>query len=105
MTVQLDFHGASGSDYRFFLIEQQAVSPTGGNFIYARQSPDGLAVLLVGEAENLSVLARERWPEAQSQWGATHLFIRLNVTAAMRRREQQDLVEAYAPPMNVAPEA
>lgn len=104
MTVQLDFTGASGSTYRYFAEERGRLSPSGGNFIYARETPEGLSVIYVGEAENLLVMAHDRWAEAQARFGATHAFIRLNVTAAIRRRERQDLIDAYDPPMNAEPD-
>jgi hypothetical protein len=102
MTVQLDFIGASGAVYRYFERDGDRLSPSGGNFIFASESPDGLTVIYVGEVENLMTLADARWPEAKSNYGATHAFVRLNVTASVRRREREDLIAAYHPPMNAA---
>jgi len=103
MTVQLDFIGASGVAYRYFERSGDRLSPSGGNYIFARETSDGLSVIYVGEAENLMTLADQHWPEAKSQYGATHAFVRLNVTASVRRHERQDLIAAYSPPMNAAP--
>ena len=64
-----------------------------------------MAVIFAGEAENLLTLADARWDEAQSRFGATHAFFRLNVAASVRRHERADLIGAYAPPMNAADEA
>jgi len=100
MTVQLDFIGASGTAYRYFTRDGDRLSPSGGNYIFARETPDGLSVIYVSEAENLMTLADEHWPEAKARYGATHAFVRLNVTASVRRQERQDLIDAYAPPMN-----
>ncbi len=105
MTVQIDFIGASGVTYRYASRDGQRLSPSGGNFIFARETPEGMAVVYVGEAENLAALADERWGEAQTHFGATHAFVRLNVAASVRRHELQDLVSAYAPAMNLADEA
>ena len=105
MTVQIDFVGASGVTYRYAARDGQRLSPSGGNYIFARETPEGMAVIYVGEAENLAALADDRWPDAQNHFGATHAFVRLNVAAAVRRHELQDLIGAYAPPMNLADEA
>ena len=106
MAVQIDFVGASGVTYRYAARDGQRLSPSGGNYIFARETSDGgMAVVYVGEAENLAVLADERWGEAQTQFGATHAFVRLNVAASVRRHERQDLIGAYAPPMNLADDA
>ena len=104
MTVQLDFIGASGTAYRYFTRDGDRLSPSGGNYIFARETPDGLSVIYVSEAENLMTLADEHWPEAKARYGATHAFVRLNVTASVRRREREDLISAYNPPMNAAAE-
>lgn len=100
MTVQLDFIGASGVAYRYVAREGQRVSPSGGNFVFVRETPEGMAVIYVGEAESLSALDEAPWAEAQSRFGATHAFVRLNVTAAIRRSERNDLLAAYDPPLN-----
>ena len=105
MTVQIDFIGASGATYRYLSREGQRLSPSGGNFVFARETEDGMAVIFAGEAENLLTLADARWDEAQSRFGATHAFFRLNVAASVRRHERADLIGAYAPPMNAADEA
>ena len=102
MAVQIDFTGASGATYRYAARDGQRLSPSGGNFIFARETPDGMVVVFAGEAENLLTLADERWGEAQTKFGATHAFVRLNVAASVRRQECQDLVKAYDPPMNLA---
>ncbi len=102
MTVQIDFLGASGATYRYQARDGQRLSPSGGNFVFARETEDGMAVIYAGEVENLLVMADERWDQAQSQFGATHAFVRLNVAASVRRHERQDLIKAYAPPMNAA---
>lgn len=98
--MQIDFVGASGATYRYFARNGQRLSPSGGNFVFARETAEGLVVVYAGEAESLATSADERWTEAQTRFGATHAFIRLNVTAAVRRQEQADLIGAYAPPMN-----
>jgi len=104
MTVQLDFVGASGAVYRYFERDGERLSPSGGNFIFASEAANGLTVIYVGEAENLMNLADVRWPEAKTRYGATHAFVRLNVTASVRRRERADLIAAYSPPMNTTAE-
>lgn len=105
VTVRIDFVGASGVVYRYFARDGQRLSPSGGNFIFARDTAEGLFVVYAGEAESLAAQADERWTEAQARYGATHAFIRLNVTASVRRQELTDILKAYAPPMNAPGEA
>ncbi len=100
--MQIDFVGASGATYRYFARDGQRLSPSGGNFIYAQQTPDGMVVIYAGEAESLAATADERWREAEARFGATHAFLRLNVTASIRRQELFDIISAYAPSMNEA---
>ena len=100
MSVQIDFVGASGTVYRYASREGQRLSPSGGNFVFARRTSEGLVVVYAGEAENLLALADQRWGEASQTYGATEAFVRLNVVAAIRRQEQADLVRAFDPPMN-----
>ncbi|QUD86936.1 hypothetical protein [Phenylobacterium montanum] len=102
--MQIEFVGASGATYRYFPRNGQRLSPSGGNFIYARDTVEGLVVVYAGEAESLAATADDRWTEAQAKFGATHAFVRLNVTAAVRRQELADIIGAYAPPMNALAE-
>lgn len=86
----IDLQGASGAQYRFRVWRDGAPHlPTGGNYVYLREEPQGFTVLLIGETNDLSK-ARADWPKAVGR-GPTHVFTRLNVSRAIRTAEHQDL--------------
>jgi len=100
LSASFDFMGQSGSNYRFGIPERLTFLPSGGHFMYARQTPQGFEVLYLGETENLSVGAERRWREAVETHGASHLLVRLNTSGRIRRDEHDDMVRLYDPPMN-----
>jgi len=98
---QIDCRCKSGEYLRFFLFKEgRPLSPMAGNYMYVREEGDALDVVYVGETDNLAQHAQERWAEAETTFGASGIYTRLNITAAARRREQVELLSAYAPPMN-----
>lgn len=98
---QIDFRTTSGERLRFVLSRTgQPLPRQSGNFLYARGEDAGLQVLFVGETDDLATHAQERWAEAEQTFGPSGLYTRLNITAAQRRRELDELVSVYAPPMN-----
>lgn len=99
-TRQLDFTGKSGAVYRYMPLEEDRVSPMGGNYLYVRLAGAHVTVVYAGETENLYKGHRDRWEEAKSAFGATHVFTRLNVSGAVRRAEKTDVVDEHVPPMN-----
>jgi hypothetical protein len=101
MKDQIDCRTMSGESLRFLLDGSgPAVSRRSGNFLYVRGEDADLEVLYVGETDDLAEHARDRWAEAKQNFGARALYVRLNITAAERRREQAELIGAYQPPMN-----
>lgn len=101
MARQLDFTGKSGQLYRYTLLEEgHPMWPSGGNFLYVRGGEKGPEVLFAGEAESLFRGYDARWEEAKSHHGATQIFLRLNISGAVRRAEQEDIVAQHQPPMN-----
>lgn len=101
MEDHIDLKGASGQIYRYRVAPDADPRTTAsGNFAYTAPADGGVTVLYLGEANNL-LDARQRWAEAQ-ELGASQLFVRLNVSAAARRGERDDLVEELRPPMNRA---
>lgn len=101
MRDQIDCRVASGEYLRFSLFRDgRPLSPMGGNYLYVKETEQGFAVLYAGAADNLALHAQARWPEARERFGATGLYTRLNITAAVRRREHGELLEALDPPMN-----
>lgn len=107
MTRQLDFSGQSGVSYRYRPIEElKPVSPGGANYLFVRwDDGDVAAVIYAGETDSLHRTVFTNWEEAQSAHGATHIYARLNITGAVRRAEQADIVGKYRPPLNPAPAA
>jgi hypothetical protein len=98
---QIDCRVASGEHLRFTLFKDgRPLSPMGGNYLYVKDAPDGPRVICAGETDNLALNAQTRWSEAKAGHGAEALYTRLNITAAVRRREHLELLEALDPPMN-----
>lgn len=104
MARTFDFAGKSGQTYRYTLLEGQTIWPSGGNFIYVKTTKQGPQVIFVDETESLFRGLRDRWEEARAEHGATDIFLRLNVTGAVRRAERDDIVANYQPPMNPQPQ-
>lgn len=102
MNNQIDLQGASGAIYRYRLAENaEPKTPIGGNFAYL--AADG-EVLFLGETNSLAGGAQRMWPAALAAYGAAYLFVRFNVSASIRRHEQDDLLAALRPVMNTADE-
>jgi len=102
MKDQIDCRCQSGEYLRFSLFKEgRPLSPMAGNFMYVREEGEALAVVYLGETENLAQHAQERWSEASEGFGASGIYTRLNITAAQRRRELVELMRTYTPPMNL----
>jgi hypothetical protein len=100
----IDLQGASGATYRFRLIADPAELPaTSGNFVYVRWRGSAAQVFCCGAVNSLGA-ARRLWDEAVRAYGATSLYVRLNVARAVRDQEHADLVGKYRPPMAVLDE-
>lgn len=102
MRDQIDCRVGSGEHLRFTLFKEgRPLSPMGGNYLYVREDDDGtVRIVFAGATDNLALNAQARWGEAQSKYGAIGLYTRLNITAAVRRREHEALLEVLDPPMN-----
>jgi len=97
----LDLTGRSGRCFRYSANEGQ-LSPAGGNFALARPMPGGQWELIyVGEVESLMGELNPPQAEAAAAHGpGVRLFTRLNISRSVRREELEDVLAAYAPPMN-----
>lgn len=104
MARTFDFTGKSGQRYRYTLLEGQTIWPSGGNYIYAKTGKTGPKVIFAGETESLFRGYASRLDEAKSAHGATDVYLRLNITGAVRRAEMEDIIEEHHPPMNPDPE-
>jgi hypothetical protein len=97
-----DFEGQSGELYRFRQIpEPQFLPGAGGNFICARQETHGVSVVTCGAASDLRA-ALTLCEAAIREQLADRIFIRLNISGAVRRNEHEDLVARYHPDVAVA---
>lgn len=93
----LDLVGASGAVYRFRLVGDLGELPaTAGNFVYAREEAGNYDVVCCGTARSL-FRARAAWPAAVERRQATHLYVRLNVSRAVREGEHEDIIAAANP--------
>ena len=106
MTRQIEFAGKSGNMYRYVTLEEERyLPPAGANYVIARITPAGSQILYAGETERLSAREWESTLEAAraqavSGPGATEVLTRLNVRAAVRKAEREDLIEQHNPPLN-----
>ncbi len=101
MNEHIDVRGGSGKLYRFRLAPQgKPSSAMSGAYVYLREEGEQCEVLFVGDADNLMNDARSRWDEAVSKHQATHLYTRLNISAATRKAELEDMLEESQPVMN-----
>ena len=102
MNMWIDVKGASGATYRYQLAENaRPRTAVSGAFLYVREAPQ-LEIVYAGQALNLSEGSTELWHQAVRDYGATHLYTRLNVASAVREAELADLLDAVKPPMNEA---
>ncbi|HEX8233173.1 MAG TPA: hypothetical protein VF559_07505 [Caulobacteraceae bacterium] len=99
MYSYLDLRGASGACYRF-RPASEVKTPMSGGFVYIRNGGDGCQLIYASAAENLLTDPPSRWSEAVSRYGATDIFLRLNVSRTARNQEMADIAEAHQPPMN-----
>lgn len=99
----IDVKGASGVVYRFTRFRDgNPLSAMGGNYIFASEGVAGPRVIYAGEAQNLLTDARLLWDRAVTDFGATDLFTRLNISERTRQQEQTDILATSPPPMNAA---
>lgn len=106
MTRQFDITGQSGAQYRYKALEElKPVSPGGANYLFVSWSGDTAKIIHAGETDSLHRAVFDTWDEARVEHGATEIIARLNITGAVRRAEQADIVARHRPPMNPSPPA
>jgi len=96
--------GASGREYRYFVYALPYGFKGGqdGNYIFARQEPEGKWVpVYIGQGDLGDRVGNHHRAECIRRKGATHVHARLNASEADRREEEGDLLaahpEAYVP--------
>jgi len=103
MNSWIDVRGASEQLYRYQMAENaRPRSAVSGTFIYVRQEKKGHSIIYAGQTLNLAEGSPAFWQLAVKEHGATHLYTRLNVAAAAREAELDDLLAVETPPMNKA---
>ena len=102
MTRQYELTGKSGARYRYTPLEEDRfLPPAGANFVIARLTKDGPAVIYAGETDSLASQSwREALAKARADYADAKVLTRLNVTRAIREAERVDLIEQHQPPMN-----
>ncbi len=101
MNEHIDLPGGSGKLYRYRLTSHgRPSSAMSGTYAYVRDDGGKGEVLFIGDAVNLMNDARSRWDEAVGKHKATHLYVRLNISAAVRQAELEDILEGAKPVMN-----
>ncbi len=101
MDTQIDLRGVSGTVYRYRIANPTRPNIAGsGNFVYVRDAEGSPQVVYAGETDSLALESLLRWDEAVRQYGATHIFMRLNVSGATRATELGDLLPVLEPVMN-----
>lgn len=78
---------------------------SGGCYVFARKEGNLFRILSVGKCDSFKSRpmppGHECWSDAIRKHGATHVLARQVLTEAERVAEEQDLIAAYNPPMNV----
>ncbi len=96
-----DFQGESGALYRFRQIpEPQFLPGSGGNFICARQEAGGVKVVTAGAASDLRHALRLCETAIREQL-ADRIYIRLNISGAVRAAEHADIAARYQPEISL----
>jgi hypothetical protein len=102
VTRQIEIAGKSGARYRYTPLEEDRFLPSqAANYVIARLTKEGAAVIYAGETDNLANQAwREALAKARADYPGAKILTRLNVTRAIREAELGDLIEEHQPPMN-----
>jgi hypothetical protein len=101
--IQIDFAGQSGQGYRYLPLDGPGpgpISPTGANFLFVKVKGAEQTIVYAGETECLHKGVHQGWDKAKKTHGANAIFVRLNVTRAIRQAELDDIVALHQPPMN-----
>jgi hypothetical protein len=107
LSQQIEFVGKSGARYRYTTLdEDRFLPPAGANFVLAHKVGQARTIVMAGETDNLAGRVwRDQLEEAKGRYGDVEVLTRLNVKSAVRREELADMIEGYAPPMNLGEKA
>jgi len=96
----IEFHGASGTTYRYLAPDERTSTRMAGGFVLVRRGDDEPVLLFAGVTDDLAEGWRDALGHAQAQHGDVQVFIHRTVARQARDAEQADIVAAYDPPMN-----
>jgi hypothetical protein len=96
----IEFHGASGSTYRYLAPDDRSATHMAGGFVLVSRTDDGPMLLYAGVTDDLAEGWRDAWGTAQTEHDNVQIFIHRTVARQARDAEQADIVAAYDPPMN-----
>jgi hypothetical protein len=92
----IDIAGASGARYRFRLATDRGFTPMGaGNYVYIRCAADTYELTHCGSTNSLSRTAAQG-PVGKAAQPDTVMYVRLNVSRAVREDELADVVAGHA---------
>ena len=95
------WEGVSGKTYKYWVHSiDTTFKSVSGNYIFARESPEGWYALYIGETGDLSdrlTTSHEKWDCAVHN-GMTHIHAPTSSTSQSDRRdEESDLIERWNP--------
>jgi hypothetical protein len=96
----IEFHGASGTVYRYFAADDRTTARLAGGYVLVGRNGDGPVLLYAGVTDDLAEGWRAAWGLAQSQFDNVQVFIHRTVARQIRDAELADIISAYDPPMN-----
>ena len=96
--------GKSGKTYRYEVHAKNTNwADVPGNYIFAKQTPNGWLALYMGETGSLRdriTPSHEKWDCAERA-GMTHIHAHTNSSSQQTRRdEESNLIQRYNPPCN-----
>jgi hypothetical protein len=108
MAFGFPFQGHSRKHYSYLLMRGSEIANLprqAGNYIFAKGDSSAPIPIFIEAADGLraSVSDSNLWTLAQSNHGATLICFHTNPKAdrGMREAEKKDLIDHYAPPMNM----
>ncbi len=100
MAEYIEFHGASGTTYRYLAPDDRSAARMAGGYVLVSRVEETPGLLYVGVTDDLGDGWRDAWLRAQESHESVQLFVHRTVSRQIRDAERADIVAAYDPPMN-----
>ncbi len=100
MAEYIEFHGASGTTYRYLAPDDRTATRMAGGYVLVARGDEGPVLLYAGVTDDLAEGWREALGAAEAKHDDVHIFIHRTVARQARDAEQADIIAAYDPPMN-----